>query len=141
MDGVSNNSGILIIAATNREDLLDPALIRSGRFDLKINFDVPSTEQKKELFELYLRKLDSEHFKNIELLINDENFIAELVKNSKGLTGANIEDIINKTASVCYSKDSEELDKNELKKILKKTVEENEMFRKYEERNKGNIFN
>ena len=56
MDGIENNSGILVIAATNREDLLDPALIRPGRFDIKINFELPSLKERIELFKLYCGK-------------------------------------------------------------------------------------
>lgn len=56
MDGLNNNEGILVIAATNREDLLDAALVRPGRFDSKIFVDVPDVEVRAKMFQHYLNK-------------------------------------------------------------------------------------
>ena len=55
MDGFENNDNVLLIGATNRHDTLDDALMRSGRFDRKLVFDKPNVEERRELFELYLK--------------------------------------------------------------------------------------
>jgi len=56
MDGIFENQNIIVIGATNREDLLDQALVRPGRFDYKIHVELPSKEERKKLFKLYLDK-------------------------------------------------------------------------------------
>lgn len=129
MDGIENNSGILVIAATNREDLLDPALIRPGRFDVKINFELPSLKERIELFKLYCGKYDTNKL--------NEDFANQLGKESEGLSGAIIEDIVNKTASISFYKKESILDKDVLLNTLKKSREESKKFKYYEEKNKN----
>lgn len=129
MDGIENNSGILVIAATNREDLLDPALIRPGRFDIKINFELPSLKERIELFKLYCGKYDSNK-------LNDD-YLTILGKESDGLSGAIIEDVVNKTASISFYKKESILDKDIMLSTLKKSKEESKKFKHYEERNKN----
>lgn len=129
MDGIENNSGILVIAATNREDLLDPALIRPGRFDVKINFELPSLKERIELFKLYCGKYDPNKL--------NEDFLNQLGKESEGLSGAIIEDIVNKTASISFYKKENILDKDVLLNTLKKSREESKKFKYYEEKNKN----
>ena len=57
MDGFNQNDGIIVFAATNIMKNLDPALLRSGRFDKKIYFDSPNLEERKQMFELYLKNV------------------------------------------------------------------------------------
>ena len=68
MDGFNDNSGIIVIAATNRDDVLDPALLRAGRFDRKITVSLPDKKGREEIFKVHSRnkKLDPDvNFENI----------------------------------------------------------------------------
>ena len=86
MDGFTDNQNVLVIAATNRIDSLDSALTRSGRFDRKIIFDKPNKNERREMFRLYLGKVNiSEEFKASE----DLN-ITKLGDMTAGLSGADI---------------------------------------------------
>ena len=87
MDGVKDMNNIVVIGSTNREDFLDPALLRPGRFDYKIYIPLPNKDERIEIFKLYMNK-----FKHC---INDEEFEFIGVE-SEGFTGAIIEDIVNK---------------------------------------------
>ena len=88
MDGFNDNSGIIVIAATNRDDVLDPALLRAGRFDRKITVSLPDKKGREEIFKVHSRnkKLDDD--------INFEN----LSKRTVGFSGADIENIMNEAA-------------------------------------------
>ena len=57
MDGFGTNSGVIILAATNRADILDRALMRAGRFDRQIYVDMPDVNERKEIFEVHLKKI------------------------------------------------------------------------------------
>lgn len=135
MDGVESNEGILIIAATNREDLLDSALIRPGRFDLKIHLDLPTKEERQRLFELYLKKQEIYHSNSEGLLSQDYDFLMALADKSEGLSGAIIEDIINKASALSYSRGESGMDRRSIEAILIKSKNEHLKFRSYEERN------
>jgi cell division protease FtsH len=87
MDGINDMNGIVVIGSTNREDFLDPALLRPGRFDYKINVPLPDKAHREEMFKLYAKKLNS--------VITDDEY-EFLAIESEGFTGAVIEDIVNK---------------------------------------------
>ena len=88
MDGFNDNSGIIVMAATNRDDVLDPALLRAGRFDRKITVSYPDKKGREEIFKVHARgkKLD-----------NDIDF-AQLAKRTVGFSGADIQNIMNEAA-------------------------------------------
>ena len=88
MDGFSDNSGIIVMAATNRDDVLDPALLRAGRFDRKITVSLPDKEGREAIFKVHSRnkKLDK-----------DVDFAA-IAKRTVGFSGADIENIMNEAA-------------------------------------------
>ena len=88
MDGFNDNAGIIVIAATNRDDVLDPALLRAGRFDRKITVSLPDKKGREEIFKVHSRnkKLDEE--------VNFEN----IAKRTVGFSGADIENIMNEAA-------------------------------------------
>jgi len=93
MDGFNENDNILIIAATNMKQILDPALTRSGRFDRNIVFDIPNIDERKKLFKLYLNKIKIS--KDIE-----KNFIktcSKLAKITSGLSAADIANVVNQS--------------------------------------------
>ena len=94
MDGFNDNSGIIVIAATNRDDVLDPALLRAGRFDRKITVSLPDRKGREEIFKVHSRgkKLDA-----------DVDFAA-LARRTVGFSGADIENIMNEAAILAVRK-------------------------------------
>ncbi len=88
MDGFSDNSGIIVIAATNREDVLDPALLRAGRFDRQITVSLPDRKGRAAIFKVHARN------KKIDPLVDFEN----LARRTVGFSGADIENILNEAA-------------------------------------------
>ena len=88
MDGFTIDTNVIVLASTNRPDTLDPALLRSGRFDRKVLVNIPSKEERKLMFEYYLGK------KKIDNKIN----IDSIVNRSSGMAGADIENIVNEAA-------------------------------------------
>ena len=89
MDGMMTTNGVIVIAATNNEELLDSALKRSGRFDKTITFDHPTLEERVELFTTYLRKIKLDD----SFDLNDD--IMTISKRTAKLTGADIKNICN----------------------------------------------
>ncbi len=88
MDGFDNNTNIVVIAATNRPDTLDPALLRAGRFDRKIMVSRPTYEERILIFEYYLSKKK----------VAKDVSIASIAKRTSGLVGADIENVVNEAA-------------------------------------------
>ena len=88
MDGFADNSGIIVIAATNREDVLDPALLRAGRFDRQITVNLPDKEGRAAIFRVHARN------KKISLEVDFDN----IAKRTVGFSGADIESILNDAA-------------------------------------------
>jgi cell division protease FtsH len=88
MDGFSPTSTVIVLAATNRPDVLDPALLRPGRFDRHVTVDRPTVRGRKELFEL--------HSKNVP--ITEEVDFDKLARATVGLTGADIRNLVNEAA-------------------------------------------
>ena len=94
MDGFSDNSGIIVIAATNRDDVLDPALLRAGRFDRKITVSLPDRKGREEIFKVHSRN------KNIDPNVD----FSQIAKRTVGFSGADIENIMNEAAILCVRK-------------------------------------
>ena len=90
MDGFQTNAGVIILAATNRADILDKALMRAGRFDRQIEVGLPELHERKEIFEVHLRKLKLDK----EL---DRDFLA---KQTPGFSGADIANVCNEAALI-----------------------------------------
>ena len=88
MDGFEDNSGIIVIAATNREDVLDPALLRAGRFDRTITVNLPDKAGREAIFKVHARNK----------LIDPKVDFAALAKRTVGFSGADIENILNEAA-------------------------------------------
>ena len=90
MDGFGSNSGVIILAATNRADILDKALMRAGRFDRQIHVDLPELKERLEIFKV--------HLKGIKL---EENFDMDfLAKHTPGFSGADIANVCNEAALI-----------------------------------------
>ena len=90
MDGFGSNSGVIILAATNRADILDKALLRAGRFDRQIHVELPDLNERKEIFGVHLRPIKI-----------DESVDAEfLAKADSGFSGADIANVCNEAALI-----------------------------------------
>ncbi len=68
MDGFGTNSGVIILAATNRADILDKALLRAGRFDRQIHVDLPDIQERKEIFNVHLRPIKIDESVDVDFL-------------------------------------------------------------------------
>ena len=103
MDGFGTNSGVIILAATNRSDVLDSALMRAGRFDRQIYVDMPDLNERKEIFQVHLKPL-----KLVENL--DIDFLS---KQTPGFSGADIANLCNEAALIAARKDKKVVDKQD----------------------------
>ena len=88
MDGFANDTGIIVIAATNRPDMLDAALLRPGRFDRQINIDLPNLEGRRDILELHAKKFKLD--KNVSLM--------DAARGTTGFSGADLENLLNEAA-------------------------------------------
>ncbi|SOD20240.1 ATP-dependent zinc metalloprotease FtsH [Pedobacter xixiisoli] len=103
MDGFGTDSGIIIMAATNRADVLDSALLRPGRFDRQIYVDMPDINERKEIFGVHLKPIKLED--NIDI-----NFLA---KQTPGFSGADIANLCNEAALIAARKGHESVTKQD----------------------------
>ncbi len=103
MDGFGTNSNVIVLAATNRADVLDKALMRAGRFDRQIFVDLPDVRERKEIFEVHLAPL-----KKVEGL--DTDFLA---KQTPGFSGADIANVCNEAALIAARNDKQAVDKQD----------------------------
>ncbi|MDD4079278.1 MAG: ATP-dependent zinc metalloprotease FtsH [Eubacteriales bacterium] len=112
MDGFGPHEGIIIIAATNRPDILDPALLRPGRFDRQITVDLPDVRGREEILKVHARTrpLDA----NVELNI--------LARRTPGFTGADLENLINEAALLAARKDLTAITMNELEDAIDRVI-------------------
>lgn len=94
MDGFGSNSGVIILAATNRADMLDKALLRAGRFDRQINVDLPDVHGRYEIFQVHLRPLKLAPGLDVEFL----------AKQTPGFSGADIANVCNEAALIAARK-------------------------------------
>jgi cell division protease FtsH len=103
MDGFGTNSGVIILAATNRADVLDSALLRAGRFDRQIYVDMPDLNERKEIFQVHLKPLKLENDVDIEFLS----------KQTPGFSGADIANLCNEAALTAARKDKKKVGKQD----------------------------
>jgi cell division protease FtsH len=103
MDGFGTNSGVIVLAATNRADILDKALLRAGRFDRQIYVELPDIVGRKEIFEVHMRGLKLG--KDV-----DKDFLA---KQTPGFSGADIANVCNEAALMAARKGKDEIDKQD----------------------------
>ena len=103
MDGFGSNSGVIILAATNRADVLDAALLRAGRFDRQIHVELPDLQERKEIFGVHLApiKIDNDL---------DINFLA---KQTPGFSGADIANVCNEAALIAARNDHKSVSKQD----------------------------
>jgi len=112
MDGFNSNEGVLILAATNRRDVLDSALLRPGRFDRIINVPLPDKDSRKEIFKVHTSN------KRIDPKIQYE-FLAEL---SSGFSGAQIKNLVNEAAILAARNSRKVISQEDLESSLEKMI-------------------
>jgi len=94
MDGFGSNSGVIILAATNRADILDKALLRAGRFDRQIHVDLPDVHERKEIFNVHLRPIKIDNTVDVDFL----------ARQTPGFSGADIANVCNEAALIAARK-------------------------------------
>ena len=112
MDGFGTNHHVIVVAATNRADILDRALTRAGRFDRQIYIDLPELDERKEIFGVHTKKLKIE--KNLDL-----DFLA---KQTPGFSGADIANICNEAALNAAKHDKKKIDKEDFLEAIDRIV-------------------
>ena len=94
MDGFDTNTGVIILAATNRADILDPALMRAGRFDRQIHVELPDLTEREDIFKVHIKPLK----------LGDDVDIQKLSKQTPGFSGADIANVCNEAALIAARK-------------------------------------
>ena len=103
MDGFGTNSGVIILAATNRVDMLDSALLRAGRFDRQIHVDLPDLNERKEVFMVHLQPLKLDETVDVDFL----------ARQTPGFSGADIANVCNEAALIAARHDSQKVGKQD----------------------------
>ena len=103
MDGFGTNSGVIILAATNRADMLDSALLRAGRFDRQIHVDLPDLNERKEVFRVHLKPLKIDESVDIDFL----------ARQTPGFSGADIANVCNEAALIAARHDKPQVGKQD----------------------------
>ncbi len=103
MDGFSSNTGVIILAATNRADVLDRALLRAGRFDRQIHVELPNLNERKGIFEVHVRKLK----------LNPDVDLDFFAKQTPGFSGADIANVCNEAALIAARNNKKDVGKEE----------------------------
>jgi len=103
MDGFGTNTNVIVLAATNRADVLDKALMRAGRFDRQIYVDLPDLNERKEIFEVHLRPIKTAETLDLEFL----------AKQTPGFSGADIANVCNEAALIAARKEKKAVNKQD----------------------------
>ncbi|MBP3537893.1 MAG: ATP-dependent zinc metalloprotease FtsH [Muribaculaceae bacterium] len=112
MDGFGTNSGVIILAATNRADILDKALMRAGRFDRQIYVDLPDLPDRVEIFKVHLRKIKTAPDLDIEML----------ARQTPGFSGADIANVCNEAALIAARHDKQEVSKEDFNAAVDRII-------------------
>ena len=112
MDGFGTNSGIIILAATNRADVLDKALLRAGRFDRQINVDLPDLTERKDIFLVHMRPLKLDSSVDVDLL----------ARQTPGFSGADIANVCNEAALIAARRDKDSIDRQDFTDAIDRIV-------------------
>jgi cell division protease FtsH len=112
MDGFGINEGVIILAATNRPDILDPALLRPGRFDRRVVVGLPDIKGREEILKVHARGKP----------LSSDVRLDDLAKNTSGFTGADLENLLNEAALLAARKDKKRIGMEEIKEATFKVV-------------------
>jgi cell division protease FtsH len=112
MDGFEANEGVIIVAATNRPDVLDPALLRPGRFDRQVIVPVPDVKGRRMILEIYAKKTKMQGDVDMEIV----------ARGTPGFTGADLENLVNEAALMAARQDAAEIDQDMIDKAKDKIM-------------------
>ncbi len=112
MDGFGTNSGVIVLAATNRADMLDPALLRPGRFDRHIYLELPNMKEREEIFKVHLRPL----------ILDDTIDVHFLAAQTPGFSGADIANICNESALIAARKKKDKIGRDDFLDAIDRIV-------------------
>ena len=112
MDGFGTNSGVIVLAATNRADILDKALMRAGRFDRQINVTLPDLNERKEIFQVHLAKIK----------LADGFDLDTIAKHTPGFSGADIANVCNEAALTAARHDKQSVDNSDFMEAVDRVV-------------------
>ena len=112
MDGFGTNSGVIILAATNRVDILDKALLRAGRFDRQIHLDLPDLNERKEVFAVHLRNIKLSKDVDVDLL----------ARQTPGFSGADIANVCNEAALIAARHNKKKVEKEDFLSAVDRIV-------------------
>ena len=112
MDGFNDNSGIIVIAATNRDDVLDPALLRAGRFDRKVTVSLPDRKGREAIFKVHSRNK----------FLDEEVDFEKLARRTVGFSGADIENIMNEAAILAVRENREKITIKDIDEAIDRRV-------------------
>ncbi len=112
MDGFATNEGVIVLAATNRPDVLDKALLRPGRFDRQIVVSAPDVKAREQILEVHSRKKK----------ISDEVDLKTIAKNTAGFAGADLENVLNEAALLAARRDKKEITMQEIEEAMIKVT-------------------
>ncbi len=112
MDGFSENEGVIVLAATNRPDVLDKALLRAGRFDRQIVVGAPDVKAREQILEVHSRKKR----------LSDDVDLKVIAKNTSGFAGADLENVLNEAALLAARRDLKEIGMKEIEDAMVKVT-------------------
>lgn len=112
MDGFATNAGVIILAATNRAEILDRALLRAGRFDRQINVELPDLEERKAIFKVHMKPLKSALSVSVDFL----------AKQTPGFSGADIANVCNEAALIAARRNKTEIEKQDFMDAIDRIV-------------------
>ena len=112
MDGFGTNSGVIVLAATNRADILDKALMRAGRFDRQIQVTLPDLNERKDIFQIHLRKIK----------LGEDFDLENIAKHTAGFSGADIANICNEAALTAARKNKTSVDSEDFIQAIDRVI-------------------
>ncbi len=112
MDGFGTNSGVIVLAATNRADILDKALMRAGRFDRQIQVTLPDLNERKDIFQIHLRKIK----------LGEDFDLENIAKHTAGFSGADIANICNEAALTAARKNKSAVENEDFIQAIDRVI-------------------
>ena len=112
MDGFESNEGVIVMSATNRPDVLDPALLRPGRFDRQIVVSIPDVKGREAILRVHARKT----------VVDEAVDLSIIARGTPGFTGADLENLVNEAALVAARRDKKAIDMNDFEHAKDKVL-------------------
>ncbi len=112
MDGFEPNQNVIVMAATNRPDILDPALLRPGRFDRRVTVDLPTLKDRIDILKIHSRNKP----------LSDEISLEKIARGTPGFSGADLENLLNKSALIAARKNKSEIEVEDIQSAQDKVV-------------------